>query len=154
MSVSGLLAKTFRRVCHNCFLWDRRIVLKEKSSFKERSYFPLVFGLRTKLLWTFGPTFFGWVVKTAFYVAIETFFSEEKFFLKSSWISLIIFQFWVETFSNALEKISAGLSILPSISPEEFYDWNNALMREEIFCFFGLWAKNARTSAKHFWLRI
>ena len=131
-----LLAKTFRRVCHNCILWDRRIVLREKSSFKERSYFPIVFGLRAKLLWTFGPTFFGRVVKTAFYVAIETFFSEEKFFLKSSWISLIIFQFWVETFSNALEKISAGLSNLPSISLDEVFEKNNVLMTENFFCLF------------------
>ena len=78
-----LLAKSFRRVCDNCFLWDRRIVLKEKSSFKERSCFPIVFGIRGRHFWTFGSKLFGWLVKTAFYVSIETFFFWRKYFLEN-----------------------------------------------------------------------
>ena len=75
-----LLAEPFRRVCHNCFLWDHRIVLKDKSSFKERSFFPIVSGRIATLFWTFGPNFFGLIVETAFHVSIEMYFFWTKIF--------------------------------------------------------------------------
>ena len=77
---SGFLAKVFPRFCQNCFLWDRRIVLKEKIlSIKEVC--SIVCGPRAKSFQSFGQRFWEGVVKIAFQCTKNR-FTDEKHYLE------------------------------------------------------------------------
>ena len=131
----GLLAKTIRSVCQNCFLWALRIVLREKGFFS-KNFFSMFFGIGSNISCTFGKTILvawpNWRWKSP-----GEHFENNGFFWKKN----ILFQTLREKRSEK-GKIFRLRSLNCIIRDQKIILRNFFLRFRDLFCHFRTFSKN------------
>ena len=125
----GLSSERFRRCCRNCLLHVHRGIRKENKLFD----FLYQFGILSKKFWAFFRQKFWRVVKTAFYLSIETVWG--KTFFWRTYVLFVILGYWAKTFGLVLKKRSQDLSKLRFTYPRNGLMKENVLKKLGFLCF-------------------
>ena len=130
----GLLAKTIRSVCQNCFLWALRMVLREKGFFS-KNLFSMFFVFGSNSSWTFGKKF-GWVAELPLEEPRGAFW-EQGFF----WKKILFFQTLRQKRSENGKKFR--LRSLNCIIRDQKSILRNFFLRfGDLFCLFRISSEN------------
>ena len=102
----GLLSKTSRSVCQNCFQWALRIVSEKKKQFSDIEVLSMTFGPTAKFFKVLGQKFSCGASKLHFMFPKKRYIEEEQF-LEKPIAFLFIFRPWTKTSLTFVEKNAA-----------------------------------------------